>query len=93
MSSPAFDITTRLSDLVETTLKEGPQVVTKNGVETAVLVPIKEWKFLQAGQPWRLSESGPGRSLKDILLDPNGPHDIYVPRRGRYRRRKPAEFE
>ncbi|MFC5864936.1 type II toxin-antitoxin system prevent-host-death family antitoxin [Acidicapsa dinghuensis] len=46
MPSPAFDITSPLSDLVETTLKEGPQVVTKNGVETAVLVSIEEWKHL-----------------------------------------------
>jgi prevent-host-death family protein len=70
MSSPAFDITTPLSDLVETTLKAGPQVVTRNGVETAVLVSIEEWKRLKArGAP----------SLKEILLDPNGPHDIPLP--------------
>jgi hypothetical protein len=31
--------------------------------------------------------------LKDVLLDPNGPHDIYIPPRGRYRRRQPIEFE
>ena len=91
MSSTAFDITTPLTDLVEATLKEGPQVVTKDGVETAVLVPIKDWKHLQAGQ--RLGAGSPGRPLKEILLDPNGPHDIYIPPRGRYRRRKPAELE
>jgi prevent-host-death family protein len=76
MSSPAFDITTPLSDLVETTLKEGPQVVTKDGVETAVLVPIDEWKRIKgAARP----------NIKEILLDPNGPHDLYIPPRRRLR--------
>lgn len=46
MSSPAFDITSPLSDLVETTLKESPQAVTNNGIETTVLVFIEDWKRL-----------------------------------------------
>ncbi len=92
MSSTAFDITTRLSDVVETTLKEGPQVILKDGVETAVLVPIDEWKRFKAAQS-DAPESGPRRSLKDVLLDSNGPHDIYIPPRGRYRRRTPVELE
>ncbi|HWG19030.1 MAG TPA: type II toxin-antitoxin system prevent-host-death family antitoxin [Terracidiphilus sp.] len=93
MSSPAFDITTSLSDLVETTLKDGPQVVAKDGVETAVLVSFDDWKQVRAGKPLRLPGEAAARSLKDILLDPNGPHDIYIPPRGRYRRRKPVELE
>jgi prevent-host-death family protein len=70
ISSPAFDIKTQLSDLVETALKQGPQVVTKDGVETAVLVSIEDWKHLKAGQPWKLPPDPSARSLKDILLDP-----------------------
>ena len=93
MSSPAFDIKTQLSDLVETTLKEGPQVVTKDGVETAVLVSIEDWKHLKAGQPWKLPLDPSARSLKDILLDPNGPHDIYIPPRRKLQRREPVKFE
>jgi prevent-host-death family protein len=93
MSSPVFDIDTRLSDLVETTLKEGPQVVIKDGVETAVLVSIEDWKNLKAGQPFGLPSDGPRRSIKELLLDPNGPHDIYVPPRGRYRRRAPVKIK
>jgi prevent-host-death family protein len=84
MSSPAFDITTRLADLVEAAAKEGPQVVTKDGVETAVLVSITEWKRLQPAE---------GAPLADPLLDPKGPHDIYIPLRGRYSHRPPIEFE
>ena len=91
MSSPAFDIKTQLSDLVESALKEGPQVVTKDGVETAVLVSIEDWKRLNPGAD--SNPIPPRRSLKDILLDPNGPHDIYIPPRGRYKHRPPVEFE
>jgi len=84
MSSPASDITTQLSDLVETALKEGPQVVLKDGVETAVLISIEDWKHLQ--------KSNRHHAI-DPLTDPNGPHDIYIPPRGRYRHRPPVDFE
>jgi prevent-host-death family protein len=93
MSSPAFDITTPLSALVETALKEGPQVVAKDGVETAVLVSIDDWRHLKAGKALGLPCEAPARTIKDILLDPSGPHDIYIPPRGRYRRRRPIELE
>jgi len=93
MSSPAFDITTQLADIVEAAAKEGPQILAKDGVETAVLISIDDWKHIQAGELWKLPPDPTRRSLKDILLDPNGPHDIYIPPRGRYRHRKPIEFE
>jgi len=86
----AFDIATPLSDLLETTLKEGPQVISKDGVEAAVLISIEDWKHLKASEP---PPQPARRSLKEILLDPNGPHDIYIPPRGRYRSRPPVEFE
>lgn len=91
MPSPAFDITSPLSDLVETTLKEGPQVVTKDGVETAILVSIEEWKRLRSGNTSNTTD--PRKNLKDVLLDPNGPHDIYIPPRRRIKRRPPIKFE
>jgi prevent-host-death family protein len=95
MSSPDFDITTRLADLVEAAAKTGPQVVTKDGSETAVIVSINDWKLIRAGESWKvkLPEDASKPSLKDPLLDPNGPHDIYIPPRGRYRHRPPIEFE
>jgi antitoxin Phd len=73
MAWQVFDAKARFSELLDTTLKEGPQVVTRRGVETAVLVPIDEWKRLKA-------EARP--NIKDILLDPNGPHDLYIPPAG-----------
>jgi prevent-host-death family protein len=74
MPWPVYDAKARFSEFLETTLKEGPQVVTRRGVETAVLLPIDEWKHLQ--ERARLS-------IPDPLLDPNAPHDIpFGPRRG-----------
>jgi hypothetical protein len=53
-------------------------------VETAVVVPIDEWKRLKG-------QTRP--SLKEILLDPNGPHDLDIPPRGLFRLRPPPGFE
>jgi antitoxin Phd len=93
MSSPAFDIPIQLAGLVEAAAKDGPQVLAKDGVEAAVLISIEDWKHIKAGELWKLPPDPSRRSLKEILLDPNGPHDIYIPPRGRYRRRKPIELE
>ncbi len=78
-----YDAKARFSELLDAALKDGPQVVTRRGVETAVLVPIDEWKRLKGEKR---------ESLKDVLLDPNGPHDIYIPPRRKIRLR-PVEFE
>jgi antitoxin Phd len=67
-----YDAKARFSELLDATLKEGPQIVTRRGVETAVLVPIDEWK--------RLKDHAM-QSISDPLLDPDGPHDIPVLRR------------
>ena len=82
MAWQVHDAKARFSELLDTALKDGPQVVTRRGVETAVLVPIDEWKRLK-------STSRP--SIKDILLDPNGPHDLYIPPRRRLRFSPPDE--
>ena len=37
---PVQDAKARFSELLDKTLKKGPQVVTRRGVEVAVLVPI-----------------------------------------------------
>ena len=85
MAWQVYDAKARFSELLDATLKDGPQVVTRRGVETAVLVPIDEWKRLKAGaRP----------SLKDILLDPGGPRfENIVPARGEDAGRPPVEFE
>ncbi len=84
MAWQVYDAKARFSELLDAALKDGPQVVTRRGVETAVLVPIDEWKRLKG-------QAKP--SLKDILLDPNGPHDLDIPPRGSFRLRPPPDFE
>ena len=36
----------RFSEMLKASLADGPQVVTKRGVEAAVLVPIEHWRRL-----------------------------------------------
>ncbi|MGA9063315.1 MAG: type II toxin-antitoxin system Phd/YefM family antitoxin [Terracidiphilus sp.] len=86
-----YDAKARFSELLEAALKNGPQVVTRRGVETAVLVPIDEWKRLKAQSRPLLPESKP--FLDDPLLDPGGPHDLDIPPRRRIPLRTPVEFE
>jgi len=42
------DVEARFSEFLDTCLAEGPQMVTKRGAESAVLVPVDEWRRLQA---------------------------------------------
>ena len=83
MSWQVYDAKARFSEFLEATLKEGPQIVTRRGVETAVLVSFDEWKQLKA-------QARP--SIKDVLLDPNGPRDLYIPTRRPFPLR-PFDFE
>jgi antitoxin Phd len=83
MSWPVYDAKARFSELLETTLKEGPQIVTRRGVETAILVPIDEWKRLNARKR---------PSPVDVLLDPDGPRDLNIPPRGIFRLRQPKDL-
>ena len=78
---PIQDAKARFSEFLETCLAEGPQMVTKRGSEAAVLVPVGEWKRLQAAaRP----------SLKQLLLANEGNVDMSLPVRGKARRRLPT---
>lgn len=78
------DAKARFSKLLNTALKKGPQIVTRRGVETAVLVPIQDWRRLQqTARP----------SLKDLLLGPGPRFQLKIPKRGALKLRKPLEFE
>lgn len=83
MSWQVQDAKARFSELLETTLKSGPQVVTRRGIEAAVLVPIEEWKRLQRS-------SRP--SVKALLLGPGPRFENLIPDRRKLRRRKPVKF-
>jgi prevent-host-death family protein len=78
------DAKARFSEFLDTTIKKGPQVVTRRGIKTAVLVPIEEWERLQkAARP----------SLKEWLLAPEPRFDNLILERRRLRRRPVVEFE
>ena len=75
---PVQDAKARFSELLDACITDGPQLVTRRGVETAVLVPIAEWK--------RLNQAAPP-SLKSLLLSENGRGDLNIPTRGKANRR------
>lgn len=80
-SWPVQDAKARFSEFLETCLAEGPQLVTKRGSEAAVLVPVDEWRRLQAAaRP----------SLKQLLLSDEARAELVLPQRGRGRRRVPG---
>jgi PHD/YefM family antitoxin component YafN of YafNO toxin-antitoxin module len=58
-------------------LEEGPQVISRRGVDAAVLVPMDQWRRLRGDAP----------TLKDLLLSDQARADIPVPARGGHRRR------
>ena len=76
---PVQDAKARFSQLLETCLNEGPQIVTRRGADAAVLVPVKEWRMLQrAARP----------TLKDLLLADSARGELNIPARGARRRRE-----
>jgi prevent-host-death family protein len=75
---PVQDAKARFSELLDSCMKNGPQVVTKRGIDAAVLVPLHEWKRLQ-------NMAKPG--LKELLLDASAKGDLVLPSRGGMRRR------
>jgi antitoxin Phd len=73
----------RFSELIDDTLEKGPQIVTRHGIETAVVVSMEEWKKLndEKRQTW-----------KDVLLGEGPRFDIPLPKRGAMNR-KPVVFD
>jgi antitoxin Phd len=60
-------------------MADGPQIVTKRGVEAAVLVPVDEWRRLQAAaRP----------SLKQLLLADTPRFTPLAKARGQAKRRR-----
>ena len=78
---PVQDAKARFSELLEQSVKQGPQLVTKRGLATAVVVPFAQWQLIA-------SSAKP--ALKSLLLerDPE-PVDLAVPARGTLKLRSP----
>lgn len=77
------DAKARFSELLDATIERGPQIVTRRGVEEAVLVPIDQWRNLEArARP----------TIKEWLLAPGARTESLVPPRKKRRRRKLLQF-
>lgn len=79
----AQDAKARFSELLDATIARGPQIVTRRGVEAAVVLPIAQWRSMELrARP----------SLKEVLLGPGPRTEHLVPPRKKYRRRKTIKF-
>jgi antitoxin Phd len=75
---PVQDAKARFSEFLDACLAQGPQMVTRRGAEAAVLVPVVQWKRMQAvAQP----------SLKELLLSDEARGALNIPARGKASRR------
>ena len=74
----------RFSEMLKSSVSEGPQLVTKRGVEAAVLVSIDEWR--------RLKRSA-RRDIKELLLAPEARTDDLATPRAPHRHREPPPLE
>lgn len=81
---PVQDAKARFSELLEASLTKGPQIVTRRGVEMAVLVRVDQWRNLEEATRPR---------LKDLLLAEFPRADIPVPARRARRRREPPALD
>jgi antitoxin Phd len=80
---PVQDAKARFSEMLDICLNEGPQVISRRGVDAAVLVPIDQWRRLRGDVP----------TLKDLLLSDFARAEIPIPPRGGRRRRASVVFD
>ena len=77
------DAKAKFSERLTACLEQGPQVVTKRGHETAVLITIKEWNALK-----KLAKP----SLKSLLLSEEAKGELVIAKRGLGLSRKPVKL-
>lgn len=78
------DAKAKFSELIDSALAEGPQIVTRRGKEVVVPLSFDEWR-----QP----QDKPRRNLKELLRAPEARTDNLVPPRRPLRRRSPFSTE
>jgi antitoxin Phd len=81
---PVQDAKARFSELLDTCMAQGPQMVTKRGTEAAVLVPMAQWRRMQ-------SVARP--CLKDLLMSDEGRGEMMLPKRGSDQHRPAMTWE
>ncbi len=81
---PVQDAKAHFSEMLDTCVAEGPQLVSKRGTVTAVLVPIAQWEQLHTSK---------AVTIKDILLASDYFRgEMEIPPRGQSKRRPPIKF-
>jgi len=78
------DAKARFSKVVDDAASKGPQIVTRRGVDAAVVVSIEDWRALHAGQ---------GSTWKDVLLGEGPRFDLPLPKRAAGSSRTLPEFD
>ncbi|SMF71098.1 prevent-host-death family protein [Xaviernesmea oryzae] len=81
---PVQDAKARFSEMLDASLEEGPQLVSKRGEPKAVLVSLDEWESLK-------KRAKP--DLKELLLGPGPRFDLELPERGHWKRRPAPNFD
>jgi antitoxin Phd len=72
----------KFSELVREALKDGPQVITRNGKEKVVVVSLEQWQTVQRAATER---------MREVLIE--GPRfDLKLPNRMNWRFRRPIKF-
>ena len=80
------DAKSKFSALINQTCAEGAQIITRSGVEVAVVIPFSEWPPPPAT---------PRLTLKEWLLYPGARFDLdeLLPPRGKLKLREPPSFD
>ena len=73
------DAKSRFSELIADALERGPQVVTRRGIDTVVVVSITDWKKLKNDN---------SVTWKEVLLGEGPRFELPVPKRGKGPSRK-----
>jgi len=72
----------KLSEVIDTAKRHGPQIITQRGVKSAVVIPFEQWE--------RESQSHKPTLLEILQSGPQG--DLPIPPRGAWKMRKPVKF-
>ena len=68
-----------LGALLDAALEEGPQVVLRDGVQAAVVVPEEQWREMERVMGRRIREKMGGQDIKKWLLAPEARVEELVP--------------
>jgi antitoxin Phd len=80
---PVQDAKARFSEFLDACVANGPQIVTRRGAETAVLVPMAQWQRMSsAAKP----------TLKELLLSDVDRFELDLPERGTSKHRPVIDF-